>query len=454
MNIHIVMCSNGEPYESVKKLTLDSVHKFSTNNIVVHDYNLDRIKECSWFEKIKDLPSIYKKGRRDGYYCAYKVVCVWDVYSKLGEKDVLFYLDSSQYYTEGFTENIDTLCEIALDKGIIAGSTGDNIHHIHFNLCHKIDVWKKVFPDCDPSILETPHILASWFLLSKNDVNTMFLNDWIKWCMYTDADFTDPLITEHFTGDQSIFNMLVYKYNFPVFFDKRRGHLINKDKNGVLRVINSSKDHTTLFSTPSQILSFKYTQDLTFHLRNSLQILYPKESTEGMTCVEIGSFEGRGSIMIHNHLCKHGHSKLFCIDPFDDTYVKGNEKMAFWDFACMGQYSRFKHNTRYLRNIVEMRGTSDSMIPGLENHSVDFCYIDGDHSPEQVYKDIVGMFDKMKHNGIVLFDDYLWKRNDIVTRHGIDRFLEEYKGKYELLFQNWQLAIRVHNVESEPSVET
>ena len=48
----------------------------------------------------------------------------------------------------------------------------------------------------------------------------------------------------------------------------------------------------------------------------------------------------------------------------------------------------------------------------------------------------------MKKNSLVLFDDYLWEMNHIVTKPGIDKFLEEYHGQYEFLFQNWQLAIR------------
>jgi len=247
MKIHIVMYSEGEPFDTVKKITLDSVSNHSKRKIIIHDYNLERIKQSSWFEQIKDLPNIHKMGRRDGYYCAYKVFCPWEVYLKMDENDVLFYLDSSQYYKEGFTENIDKLCAVAFDKGFIAGSIGNDIKNNDFSVCHKINVWKKVYPECDHTILEKPHILASWFLLTKNTINTQFMNDWIKWSTYTDDEFKEPLITEHHTGDQSIFNMLVYKYNFQVFYDKNRGHVINKDKNGVLKVINKSQNINSLF---------------------------------------------------------------------------------------------------------------------------------------------------------------------------------------------------------------
>lgn len=186
-----------------------------------------------------------------------------------------------------------------------------------------------------------------------------------------------------------------------------------------------------------------YSCDLTGNLEKSLYKLYPTKPTGVMKCVEIGSFEGKGSVLIHSVLCNNEDSILYCIDPFDDEYVKGNDKMAFWNYACNGQYVKFKHNTANISKIKEMKGYSDNMIPNLDDNSIDFCYIDGDHSPEQVYKDITNMFGKMKNKSIVLFDDYLWNTNGIVTKKGIDRFLEEYKDKYELLFSGYQLCIRI-----------
>jgi hypothetical protein len=126
----------------------------------------------------------------------------------------------------------------------------------------------------------------------------------------------------------------------------------------------------------------------------------------------------------------------------DDEYVKGDERLAFWNHACKGQRGRFYNNVKGVPNIVVLQGTSDTMIPHIGDGQVDFVYIDGDHSPEQVYKDAIHMFSKMKKGGIMLFDDYEFVKDAIKTADGIDRFLSECTG-YELLFKRWQLAIRV-----------
>ena len=116
MSVHLVLFSNNEPFDTTKRLTIESVHKYTNKDVIIHDYNLEKIKQSDWFHLIKDLPSINKPGRRDGYYCAYKAFCPYEVYSSMKENDILYYVDSSQYYRTGFTENIDKLCDIVNEK--------------------------------------------------------------------------------------------------------------------------------------------------------------------------------------------------------------------------------------------------------------------------------------------------------------------------------------------------
>lgn len=83
------------------------------------------------------------------------------------------------------------------------------------------------------------------------------------------------------------------------------------------------------------------TGDMTHNLKTSLKQIYTKEVLSKMVCVEVGSFEGLGSITINDYLCNNSESVLYCIDPFDDEYVKGNQQTSFWDHACKGQKGVF-----------------------------------------------------------------------------------------------------------------
>lgn len=249
MSIHLVVYSNNEPYETTKRLTIESVHKYTRKQVIIHDYTLEKIKKTAWFQHIKDLPSIYKKGRRDGYYNSWKAFITKEVYDNMPDGDILYYVDSSQYFRTGFIENIDKLCDIVNEKSCVAGSISDNVRNNTFGACDDVMVWNKIISDKDNTDhLTKPHVLNSWFLFKKCDSNRAFINDWVYYSGYTDKDATYPLVTYHHTGDQSIFNILVVKYKLPVFYHKETVHDLNKNKNLVLSIINSSTNTTGYFA--------------------------------------------------------------------------------------------------------------------------------------------------------------------------------------------------------------
>jgi hypothetical protein len=243
MKVHLVLYSNNEPFDTTKKLIIDSITDFCSNTIIVHDYNLERIKGLYWFYLIETLLSIDKPGKRDGYYNAWKPYITQDVYNKMDEGDILYYVDCSKYYKTGFTENIDKICSTVLEKGIIAGSVGADILNKSKGCCDNLSVWDKIIPGIDNSLhLEKMHVLNSWFILKKSEINTKFIDDWTYFSTYTDGELNDPLITYHHTVDQSIFNILVYKYRLPVFFSETIKHDENKNRNTALNIINKSQE--------------------------------------------------------------------------------------------------------------------------------------------------------------------------------------------------------------------
>lgn len=184
------------------------------------------------------------------------------------------------------------------------------------------------------------------------------------------------------------------------------------------------------------------TADWSSALRESIPQLYPIRPQHKMLCAEIGSFEGIGSLFLVNKLCGHPESRLYCIDHWKDTYGSEAEELRVYDKDFVGQYGRFLHNTRETPKIVPLQGVSDEMISHLPN-SLDFAYIDGDHSPNQTYSDAVHIFPKMKKGGIILFDDYQFVSNGVRTQIGIDKFINEYAGRVQIILHGYQLAVRV-----------
>ena len=49
MNVHLILYSNNDPFDITKKLIIDSINEYSKNNIIIHDYNLEKIMNLEWF---------------------------------------------------------------------------------------------------------------------------------------------------------------------------------------------------------------------------------------------------------------------------------------------------------------------------------------------------------------------------------------------------------------------
>lgn len=186
----------------------------------------------------------------------------------------------------------------------------------------------------------------------------------------------------------------------------------------------------------------QFTQNWSNAISGSIDRCYPVVPDGPLTVVEVGSFEGRGTLVLHERLCKHPDSVLICIDPWLDSYVENFAPFQNLDPLFKGQWARFQANTMHLSKLQALRGTSTERIPELTSESVDFAYIDGDHSPVQVYIDGKLMFDKLRVGGFMVFDDYEWEHGGQRCRDGVDRFLAEHADHVKVLFRNWQLGVQ------------
>ena len=140
-----------------------------------------------------------------------------------------------------------------------------------------------------------------------------------------------------------------------------------------------------------------------------------------MRCLEVGSFEGQGSLKIVRHLCGAEGSVLFCVDPWDDVYVTGKPHPL--DGAFAGQHARFTHNTAGEERIVALRGTLTDFVEKLRAEApLDFAYVDGDHSEEAAYTDAMLAWSLLRPGGVLLFDDYCpsWGIYEAVRRFRAD----------------------------------
>lgn len=124
--------------------------------------------------------------------------------------------------------------------------------------------------------------------------------------------------------------------------------------------------------------------------------------TEVENYLEIGSWEGLSTSFIAH---RFPLVKAFCVDTW-----QGSEEHASLENTS-GIFERFKKNTGNTSQIELFQGTSRSFFEHFDRSVLfDLMYIDGSHYVDDVIMDAFSGFQLLKKGGVMIFDDYLWKR--------------------------------------------
>lgn len=119
--------------------------------------------------------------------------------------------------------------------------------------------------------------------------------------------------------------------------------------------------------------------------------------------VEIGVAGGVGSIVMMNTLL---NLKLYCIDPWQHIANAPAEAGLPQEVQDEGYETTKVRLSYYNGRGVIIKKRSDDALEDVPNE-LDFIYIDGDHSKEQVTKDINNYLPKIKKGGLICGHDYL-----------------------------------------------
>lgn len=113
--------------------------------------------------------------------------------------------------------------------------------------------------------------------------------------------------------------------------------------------------------------------------------------------VEVGVFQGYFSEYLLQTLAP---SSLHLID----TFAVNDHVTQRFSSANHLEYILAKFGSR--PGVHVHQGLSWNALATLPDASIDFAYIDADHAYESVRKDISAVLPKMRHNGIIQFNDY------------------------------------------------
>lgn len=168
---------------------------------------------------------------------------------------------------------------------------------------------------------------------------------------------------------------------------------------------------------------------------------------KGRRVVEIGVWRGDFSATILEVLePKH----LLLVDPWHVTEAPGQQE-ALAARAGSGKMDRIAAAVaaRFAAEIARgqvgiARAFSGEAIPGLKDGSVDFAYIDGDHSYEGARADLEAILPKMAVKGVIACDDYHrrgWWKNGVIR--AVNAFLGAHSDELRVLaIEGAQIAVQ------------
>lgn len=145
--------------------------------------------------------------------------------------------------------------------------------------------------------------------------------------------------------------------------------------------------------------------------------------------MEIGVWKGEFSKEIINILKPQ---LLYLVDPWEfmghysDRLYGGFDAKSQEDMDAIydNVVNQFKHNN----NVKILKIKSDDILNYVPENSLDWVYIDGNHSYEFVLSDLKNSFKLVKKDGYILGDDYGQE-----VEMAVKDFVSEYKSNIEYL---------------------
>lgn len=143
-------------------------------------------------------------------------------------------------------------------------------------------------------------------------------------------------------------------------------------------------------------------------------------AADGATFVEIGSHYGRSTAYLASRVAlARKKINIAAVDPWL-AYIGNEAVSSFPGFLnCMLQAG-------VLDLILPLRTLSVHAAKFFDAHSIDFCFIDGDHSYEAVSEDLRLWYPKVRPGCIIAGHDYIYTNEG---ERGVSIAVDEFFGK-------------------------
>ena len=144
--------------------------------------------------------------------------------------------------------------------------------------------------------------------------------------------------------------------------------------------------------------------------------------SEYKTYVELGVWKGHSVSYLAKCLKKRNDTKVYAVDIFEKWDKNENVKDEVKHINEI--YNTNLKNMGVRDSITDIKSISWDAASKFEDNSIDFVFIDADHTYESVVKDINSWLPKIKKGGMISGHDYF-------TSDGVKRAVVELLGNVE-----------------------
>lgn len=186
-----------------------------------------------------------------------------------------------------------------------------------------------------------------------------------------------------------------------------------------------------------------FSQD--WHSHNTpalIEVLAKFKGQPDIQALEIGCFEGRGTLWLLDNILTDPSCTIDCIDTFE-----GGHEHEFFGIEFTNVFDRFMLNAGSKSGVYTYQGKSSYYIQHLacNERTYQIIYVDGSHMAPDVLTDIILSWDLLHKGGVMFLDDYLWPGSDTNELHrpkiAIDAFLAIYAEQLKVLHKEYSVAV-------------
>jgi len=165
----------------------------------------------------------------------------------------------------------------------------------------------------------------------------------------------------------------------------------------------------------------------------------------GSRGAEFGVWKGDFSKL----LADRNPSMLYLVDPwlfqaqYEDRWYGGSEAKSQNDMDEI--YTSVVKSFHSNSNVTILKCTSAQSVTSIEESSLDWVYIDGNHSFDFVLNDLLTSKTLLKDEGLIIGDDYL---NSEEVRKAVEEFTESYKNDIEkMILLEGQFILKIRKAK-------